>query len=101
MNVALTFKIPIHAEYDRICVRDSDIEGLFLEVDTLQELERELHSVVPYLLQSNHKISPEDLGHVTLVVSLAPDNDSSPIEKNTSPAVLWENVSSFRELAVA
>ena len=97
----MTFNIPVHFECGRICVRDSDIEGLFLEVDTIEELDKELHLVAPFLLETNHKIRPEDFGDVTLVINLAPDKSSLPIEKDEFPEVLWKNVSSIKELAVA
>ena len=101
MRELMTFKIPVHLECGRICVRDSDIEGLFLEVDTIEELDKELQLIAPVLLETNHQIRPEDFGDVTLVINLAPDNSSLSIEKDEFPEVLWKNVSSFKEFAVA
>ncbi len=90
------FQVPVYVESGRYCVRDSEIKGLVLEVDTLEELEKELHLVVPYLLEKNHNISPNRFADVTLVVGPG-DSDAPHHAGDGSPAVLWSDINSLRE----
>ena len=90
------FQVPVYVERGRYCVRDSEIKGLVLEVDTLEELEKELHLVVPYLLEKNHNISPDRFEDVTLVVGPG-DNDATHPVAVSSPAVLSIRINSLRE----
>lgn len=90
------FRVPVYVESGRLYVRDSEINGLVLEVDTLEELEKELHLVVPYLLEKNHDISPDRFADVTLVVGPG-DGDAPHSAAVCSPVVLWSGINSLRE----
>lgn len=90
------FQIPVYVESGRYCVRDSEIKGLVLEVDTLEELEKELHLVVPHLLGKNHNISPDRFADVTLVVGPGDSGAPHPTAVS-SPVVLWSGINSLRE----
>ena len=90
------FKVPVYVGSSRFCVRNSEIKGLVLEVDTLEELEKELHLVVPYLLEKNHNISPDRFAEVTLVVGPGDGDAPHPAAVN-SPIVLWSGINSLME----
>ena len=90
------FRVPVYVETGRLCVRDSEITGLVLEVDTLEELEKELHMIVPHLLEKNHNISPDRFADVTLVVGPG-DNDAPHPSAVDSPAVLWSGINSLKD----
>ena len=49
-----------------LAVHGSDIRGLIVETDTLNEMRSELLRIAPRLLRSNHGLTDEEMAHVTL-----------------------------------
>jgi len=78
-----------------LTITDSDINGLFIEVDTFNELFVELLSVASDLLELNHGLSAEQIVESALRVEFEFVTDTVH-QQNTSPltsipGVLWGN----------
>lgn len=49
-----------------IAVHGKDINGLFVEVESVVDLKPELDAVIPCLLELNHGLSDEEISNVTI-----------------------------------
>ena len=80
----------------RFAVHGSDIRGLVLEVDTLDEIRVELQHLAPQLLRSNHGLTDEEIAQVSLCVVLRDEGEDAakPASKSCapqSPKLFWED----------
>ncbi len=91
----------------RMAVHGNNIQGLILEVDSIDEMRSELHRLVPILLQDNHGLSSEEIESATLRLSFhdAPPEDTGltqhPSSPHQTPTMLWEDSPYVSELVYA
>ena len=78
-----------------LAMHGSDIRGLVIEADTFEEMRAELLRLAPRLLRSNHGLTDEEIGQVSLCVVLRDMEDAAQIVSKSrtpqSPRVLWED----------
>ena len=94
--MAQTFSVIVLVYEDgTLAITESDIEGLFIEVDTFHELFVELLWIASDLLELNHGLYAEQIAESTLrlefkfVTDTVRKRKTSPL--TSFPGVLWGN----------
>lgn len=83
----------------RLAVHGNSIQGLVLEIDSIDEMRSELLRIVPILLRANHGLNDEEVACATLRLSFhdAPSEDADFIRhpsrssQSQVPTLLWED----------
>ena len=104
--MAHTFSVTVLVYEDgTLALTDSDIKGLFIEVDTFHELFVELLWVASDLLELNHGLSAEQIAESALrlefkfVTDTVHQQKTSPL--TSFPGVLWGNNELTHPLQIA
>ncbi|MCY4152140.1 MAG: hypothetical protein OXE94_07895 [Aestuariivita sp.] len=87
----LEFEVTLFRNKDgTFSAHGKNLQGLFLETESLVEMKEELLRLTPRLLRSNHGLSDDEIKKVKINV-VNDDHNSLSKSLDCAPRLMWEN----------